>query len=550
MSDDMEDPDNVNAYLDQAGEWTEDQVANVVPFKAKGESRTALNPEMPVITLEAGELHNIATQAETALIGSETPFYVRAGGLMRPVVDEMPAANNRRTKVARLSPVSEPAMIDRLSRSAVWLKWDGRVKKYLPADPTSKIAATVLSRDGEWRFPRLSGVITTPTMRPDGTILSKPGYDEATQLLLLDPPEMPAIAPRPSKAQALSALNFLDALLDEFPFVDAGSRSVALSALITPVVRGAIQVAPMHVTTAPVAGSGKSYIIDLASAINSGERAPVVSAGKTEEEMEKRLVGALLSGQTFISLDNVNGDLGGDFLCQMIERPVVMVRPLGQSAPVKIESRASCYATGNNIRPTGDMTRRVLLCSLDPDMERPELRTFKANPFDEVLAHRGKYIAAALTIVRAYVVAGCPDQRPKLASFEDWSKFVRSAIVWLGRTDPVETMNKVRGNDPAATALLYLFNSWHGAVLDEPKTAGEIAKVAMQRGFNDFDLHHDLKEALIQVAEDKRGGISPVRLGNYLTERSGKVSADMKLVEAGAARSGAKLWKIVKIDSA
>lgn len=521
--------------------------ADIVPFKPKGEARAVMNPDLPVITLEAGELHNIATAAETALIGSDTPFYVRGGSIMRPVVDDMPAANNRRTKVARLSAVTEATMVDRLSRSAIWLKWDGRVKKHVPADPSPKVAATVLSRDGEWRFPRLAGVITTPTMRPDGTILSEPGYDPATQLLLLDPPAMPAIPPRPTKAQAAAALQFLDELLDEFPFVDQASRSVALSAMITPVVRGAISVAPMHATTAPVAGSGKSYIIDLASGINSGERAPVTSAGKTEEEMEKRLVGALLSGQTFISLDNVNGDLGGDFLCQMIERPVVSVRPLGQSAPVKIESRANCYATGNNIRPTGDMTRRVLLCSLDPDMERPELRTFKHNPFNQVLADRGKYVAAALTVVRAYVVADCPGQRPALASFEDWSRLVRSALVWLGRNDPVETMNKVRGNDTAATALLYLFTSWHEAVQSEAKTVSEIAKVAVQQGFGNADLHPDLREALMQVAEDRRGGISPTRLGIYLTERSGKVVAGMKLMEAGAARSGAKLWKVVKL---
>jgi putative DNA primase/helicase len=152
----------------------------------------------------------------------------------------------------------------------------------------------------------------------------------------------------------------------------------------------------MHATTAPVPGSGKSYIIDLASAINSGERAPVLTAGRNEEETEKRLVAALLSGQTIISIDNVNGQLGGDALCQIIERPVVAVRPLGQSTFTKVESRASCFATGNNIQLVGDMTRRVLLCSLDPDVERPELRVFHSNPFDAVLADRGKYVAAAL----------------------------------------------------------------------------------------------------------------------------------------------------------
>jgi putative DNA primase/helicase len=521
-------------------------VGNVVQFRAGVRPRPANGRDLPVITLQAGELHNIATQAEEALVESGTQFYVRGGRLMRPVVDDMPASHGRRAKVARLEEVTAPVMVDHLSRSALWIKYDGRSKKMVPADPRPEVAATILSRDGEWRFPRLAGVITTPTLRPDGTVLMKPGYDPATQLLLLDPPEMHPITPRPSKKQAQSALTFLDSLLDEFPFVDDASRSVALSALITPVVRGAMSVVPMHVTKAPVAGSGKSYIIELASAINSGERAPVLSAGKSEEEMEKRLVGALLSGQTLISLDNVNGELGGDFLCQVIERPVVAARPLGQSAFVKIESRASCFATGNNIRLVGDMTRRVIVCSLDPDMERPELRTFRGDPFDAVLKERGKYVSAALTIVRAYVVAGFPNTLPPLASFEEWSRFVRSALVWLGRKDPIDTMEKARGEDPVRTALTNLYNAWYDAVQGTPKTTSEIAASATSRIFDNL-ANPALHDALIDIADDRRGGISTKTLGRYLATHKDRVVDGFKMIESGKDRTKKALWKVVKI---
>lgn len=540
----MNDPDNINDFLDQAPGWDEEAVANVVKFPPQGTAKSAARPTLRTITLEAGELHNIATEAESALIESDTPFYVRGEGLVRPVMDAMPAANGRTTKVARLASVGESTLIDRLSRSANWIKWDGRAKKYVTTDPTPKVAAIVLARDGEWRFPRLSGVITTPTLRPDGTILSEPGYDAETQLLLLDPPTMPAIPEKPSRAQALKALAFLDALLDEFPFVDDVSRSVALSALITPVVRGAVPVTPMHVTKAPVAGSGKSYIIDLASAINSGERAPVLSAGKTEEEMEKRLAGALLSGQTFISLDNVNGDLGGDFLCQIIERPVVAVRPLGTSTFIKIESRASCFATGNNIRLVGDMTRRVLLCSLDPDMERPELRTFKANPFDQVLADRGKYVAAALVVVRAYVVAGYPNQCTPLASFNDWSKLVRSALVWLDRPDPVESMHRAREDDPVMTTLKQLYHAWHRAVGSMSNTASELIQAAGLRDPHNGLINAPLHEVLGEICTDRAGQMKSMRLAKYLSKFKDRVVDGLKLVDAGKDRDDKILWKV------
>jgi putative DNA primase/helicase len=361
-----------------------------------------------------------------------------------------------------------------------------------------------------------------------------------------DPPAMPALPPRPTRKHAEKALKFLDALLEEFPFVDPASRSVALSALITPVVRGAISVTPMHATTAPVPGSGKSYIIDLASAINSGERAPVLTAGRSEEETEKRLVAALLSGQTIISIDNVNGQLGGDALCQIIERPVVAVRPLGQSTFTKVESRASCFATGNNIQLVGDMTRRVLLCSLDPDVERPELRVFHSNPFDTVLADRGKYVAAALIIVRAYVVAGCPATLPPLASFEDWSRLVRSALVWLGRPDPCETMNKARSEDPITSSLSNLFMSWHGAVGGSTHTVGAIKDTAALNDVHGRFVHSGLREALVDVADDGRGGVNSKKLGHFLKRYEGRIISGLKLLSEEDTDSKQKVWRVVK----
>ena len=94
---------------------------------------------------------------------------------------------------------------------------------------------------------------------------------------------------------------------------------------------------------------------------------------------------------------------------------------------------------------------------LDARQERPELREFKGDPVAEVLADRGRYVAAALTIVRAYIVAGRPRVATALSSFEGWSKNVRSAIIWLGYADPVETMETARREDPNLRAMEAVF---------------------------------------------------------------------------------------------
>jgi hypothetical protein len=408
----------------------------------------------PVIRVKPGELDATATHAEEALLAAKVPLFQRGGLLVRPVVEEVDAAHGRRTKIAQFVRVEQAYLRTLLNRVARFAKYDGRSGRWAPIDPPTETAITILSRIGEWSFPAVAGVITTPTMRPDGSLLTEPGYDAATRLLLVEPPPMPAIPDEPTRAQALSALELLDGLLTEFPFENEVARALALSMLITPVARGAFMVTPMPATTAPVPGSGKSFLHDVVAAIAIGQPMPVMTAGRTEEETEKRLGAALLAGQPLISIDNLNGELHSDMLCQLIERPLVEVRILGRSERVRIETRsATFFANGNNLVIAGDLCRRTLPCRLDPKLERPELRAFSGDPVAAVLADRGKYIAAALIICRAYHVAGRPGKAKRLASFQAWSDTVRSALIWLGKADPVEAMEAARENDPVIRSL-------------------------------------------------------------------------------------------------
>ena len=68
-----------------------------------------------------------------------------------------------------------------------------------------------------------------------------------------------------------------------------------------------------------------------------------------------------MTGQPIISIDNLNGDLGGDFICQAIERPVIKPRILGRSETRRIENTVTMFGNGNNFRLVGDIVRRVIL---------------------------------------------------------------------------------------------------------------------------------------------------------------------------------------------
>jgi len=64
--------------------------------------------------------------------------------------------------------------------------------------------------------------------------------------------------------------------------------------------------------------------------------------------MEKALASALLSGYPLISLDNCNGEIGSDLLCQAVERPLIQIRGFGTLDMIEVASIATVLANGNN----------------------------------------------------------------------------------------------------------------------------------------------------------------------------------------------------------
>jgi hypothetical protein len=513
--------------------------------------------DLPIIEIKDGQLSALATRAELMLIEAGVQVYQRGGTLVRPIIETVDASRGRKTKVAQLRMLDAVYMRDLMGRHATWVKFDGRTKRMSLTNPPPETAATVMARAGDWHFKSIAGVISTPTMRPDGSLLMDRGYDEVTGLLLVEPPLMPAIPDQPTRENALAALKLLEGLPVGFPFVDDVAKAVALSAVISAVARGAFPVLPMHASRAPTAGSGKSFLFDTVAAIAIGQLMPVMSTGPDTAEMEKRLGAAMMAGQPLINIDNISGDA----LCQIIERPVVEIRVLGRSERVRIEARGtSTFATGNNFVVVGDLCRRVLTINLDSGMERPEFRQFDFDPVERVLANRGAYIAAALTICRAYVVAGRPGLAPRLASFEGWSDLVRSALVWLGKADPVQSMEIARAEDPERAELSALLEAWAqvigigsgsrvrlaDAIMKGMSTvrAGPVAFGEMPKAME--PTYPELYAALEAMAfkdTGKRGQKPDARmLGNYLRRFKGTIVNGKRFAMKPDDKKGAEWW--------
>jgi putative DNA primase/helicase len=477
-----------------------------------------------------GQLLRILGETEDALLASGLPIFSRAGMLVEPVAETMSASDGRKTVVARLRPLSPESFLGPAAESAAFQKYDRKRNQWVDTDPPLRHMRVILASERRWRFPHVSGVITTPTLRPDGSLLIDPGHDPETELYLLPGFQLPPIPEHPTKDQALTALKLLIDLLSEFSFKRIGgehekklNRSVALSGLLTALVRGSLPTSPMQLVRAHMAGTGKSYLVDTTAMIATGRLCPVITTLKSVEETEKRLGTVVLSGIAMISLDNCAHDLSGELLCQITERPVVKIRILGRSEMPDCEVHTAVYATGNNIGFTGDMVRRGLVCNLETLDERPELRKFNRDTLRQAAANRGAYVAAGLTIMRAYLAAGASSVCGPFGSYAEWSTMVRSPLVWLGEPDPVASVDTTAAEDPELADLREMFGLWedYELDLDAVYVTARIIELGCvpPTGFNPPAF----KQFLLRIAGDKDSNVSAKRLGEWLRRNSGRV---------------------------
>ncbi len=492
----------------------------------------------PTIEVRADNRADQICQAEDALTKAGLDVYRRGRSVFQVIRAHERSLDGRggARSVYRTYEVGDLRLQELFDRAAKFVKYDARSREHVAVGCPDRVAATYLARAGaDWTLPNLSGVIRTPTLRRDGSLLDLPGWDFRTELFLdLSGGVLPEIPAEPTRYDAIIALNTLTDLVEEFPFTDGQSQAVALSAIITAVVRPALPAAPMHAITATTFGSGKSYLGDVISVIATGDAVSVIPCGSNDEELEKRLAAALIEGRQFISIDNINREINGPLLNQMITQERVAPRRLGKSEIVEVTCSAFMLANGNNLQVPADMARRVVLCSLDAKSERPELREFYAAPLEMVRQDRMAYVAAALTIVRAYISAGLPGKPKPVGGFSQWSDWVRGALMWLDEADPASTMDMVRELDPARQRMTAIMQQWNEVIGCRPVTARQIIDAAIAQPGGEF------REALLTVAGD-RGAISGMGLGRWLGEHRGRLDAGLSF-ERGKQVRGNQTW--------
>jgi putative DNA primase/helicase len=145
-----------------------------------------------------------------------------------------------------------------------------------------------------------------------------------------------------------------------------------------------------------------------------------------------------------------------------------------------------------------------------------------------------------LTIVRSYLFARCPDLLPPLASFQDWSRLIRSPLVWLGHADPVDTMEAARADDPTRSNLRAIVSAWLAVVgTSNPMTAGDLKDTACSASDKDMMLN---KAINVIATAPGRSEIDPKRLGNWLSRNKGRIVDGIKIKGEKDEHSKQMVW--------
>jgi hypothetical protein len=457
-------------------------------------------------------------------------------------------------------PVTRDWLLDYLDRTCSFfvVKMVHEMPVEVDADAPPALAASILAKSGERRLPRLVAVTTAPTLRPDGSVLDEPGFDEVSGLLYLAGLNAPRVPREPTPREAIEALRTLWAPVRLFPFVDDVDRGVALAAMVTAGLRASLPTAPGFAFDAPTAGSGKTLMGKVIGILATGESPPVLPpAGDRDDEARKRLFSALRDGRRVLLWDNVREPLGGAALDAFLTAPTFSDRVLGVSEMATLPNRALLIATGNNLRLVGDTCRRILVARIDAQMERPYGRSFDFDPEQYVQAHRLELVVAALTIVRGWIAAG----RPRLgtgrtASFETWDDLVRQPVLWVaeqaralgaglpGFADPVEAVERAFGADPETAKLAALLAAWEACFGERPTAVKEAIRYAEQAGTD--PAAQALADALDEAAGE-RGRVNPRILGRWIERNVGRRNAG-RWIEAGRLRDGYKTWALRRED--
>lgn len=412
--------------------------------------------------------------------------------------------------------------------------------------PDPQTMGTMLSMAS--KFSPLDRVAQTPFVRPDGSVVTEPGYDPATGAYLLLDDDLGGIEvpESPSGDDVRAAVELiLDDWLGDFEWGDEASRANALALVLTPAVRNLVSLVPLAVIDGLQMGVGKNKIANCVSLLYTGAEADPLPYTTNDEEHRKVITAAFREGRPLFVFDEAH-ELSGSSFARAITSATYKDRLLGKSDLVYFPNRITWMALGNNVRVHGDMTRRVYRVFIAPNRPNPQDRpadTFRHPDLEGwTRSNRAELLTAVLTLVRAWFSAGSPppSKGVSFGSFEGWDRTVGGIIETAGIGGFLDNLVTWRSDSDFATQYWTAHLAWLYEVFGGSSFTSAQARSAALENMVDFPAPPGLDDPA-EKGYAKRLGESYYRI-------KGRRFEEYSLIKVGGGHGHVTTWAVRKED--
>jgi len=306
-------------------------------------------------------------------------------------------------------------------------------------DPTSDLAEGVMCEGADRNINPVKGFVDHPIIDASLRSFQKQGYDRTMQILgRFDHTKFDVIDQKLTDDEVFFHLARIYKPFTGFVLASADDKSVLMAAIFSAVVRQVLPTCPAFGFDAPMQGSGKTLLAETIAIITSGVKASAIAPGGTnyDEEFRKRLMALFLKGDKAYLFDNIVGIFDSPSLAAALTNEVYEDRILQHSKTVKTHVKALFMFTGNNLRFSGDMSRRVLTVRLRPDDANLAQREYKFDPTVEAKQTRKQIISSVLSLINHWKHCGQPRQPGTMTSFSEWDTLVRQPLALIAAQLP------------------------------------------------------------------------------------------------------------------
>jgi hypothetical protein len=396
--------------------------------------------------------------------------------------------------------LSVPAMTELLARVAFWFRFQMEPRaepgtashRKAPTKPPVDIARVMLATPSP-ELPALQRIARAPMFTPAGKIWAESGYNPDTRCwFALDGLNIRPVSKQPAANDVVLARELLlDDLLGDFPFDGEADRANTLALFLLPFVRELIAgPTPLHLIEKPKAGTGASLLAECLGLLARGTHAPFMTEGSDDEEWRKRITSTLLTSPELVVIDNLRHTLDSGALSSALTSLVWSDRRLGASENVILPVRCVWVATGNNPSTSGEIARRIVPIRLDARTDRPDERSGFRHPklLSWVHVNRPALIHAALTLAQAWLVAGRPEGRESLASYEPWAATIGGILEVAGVKGFMANRRAFRSRaDVEGEQIKALVEAWYLRHGNSPVLVASLLDLATEFDFGPSD---------------------------------------------------------------